>query len=1237
MTASVAPVGSSLEVYWHLTSLDASARLVAAQQLATTVEASVAAHTASVSDSDKTEKTESDSIVVQLQHLFGDDAAYALKRLVRGLASSRDGARLGFTLALAQVLHVLALPEGTGSAMSLDDAVALIDHLNPVLGAGKGQEERESYFANIFGMHAIVQSGLVTASQTTPSQISRLVKSLLTCANAKSYLSLACYNVLLQIAVIGVEAKSEWLESVITDVAAAGMGVEGVWFAIALQETMRTQGFKFDWKTVFKGTWDKPNSILHIAHKTRLVNVLKETTTTSPKLHPIFPVIISHIFESSNPTLTLQDFWTHMIDEPLFNSTHDRKFIGFLVFQKCLEAASASTSKHDVGVLFSKSFLRCLINSLGKGDDAVLFKIAKATAKQISTISSSSREIGLQVVFQLIGKHGHQRFDSITHTKTVESIVGSLNEAEVESYVKYLTDMVIHGGAEGLNKEEAATVKSMASTRMWALDQLHSLLKAPKIPKSEGWIQKVLRFLCVHSLFVVEKSGGTVQAIEGGDLGSSVREYCRGRFFAGLAEVNGISLMGPNDKKLPAGVMLNGEYWAHDLIQFILELDGTGLGAKKNSNGNAPTVRAVHSLEARSLEARNMAVKEIASFRTHVLALQKAKDARPAVAAASPAKSAVTVTDETANLIAQYKSFELLFLHVLLQVYTEPVDAVNILNELKSCSDLVFTDNQPPVSATPTTPTAAGSKKRKAEAVKEVEENEDEQHNPIDVIVDILLSFLAKPSALFRGVVENVFRVFCPVMTASGLELIFDILKAKSGVAGAQELFEQEGENDDDDGDDDVEEIDGANGEDDDEDSDEDESSEDSESDQEEDEEEVDAFRNKLTAALGGMIVDGAAEEDETEPAATEDADDALGDDDMEAFDDKLAEIFRERKKLKVEKRDTKQQVLHFKLRAVDLLEIFIKKQPTNPLVLHLLVPSLQIILESGDGEDSRELYAKMTHLVKTKLATIREYPRLESVEQGCLLLKEIHELAATKAPSMPFVSLASSLSLVVVRAIAHAFPDAVVATHRSVAPAVSVTSTPKQKSKKQKKAAEKEEAPVKTVGASPVAEVYCETVKEFLSKKKSKLQPSLFLDLCNRHAAIGLQVLPAIALAISAGEVEKGFKVIQGFNIMAACLQKLPVKETAAHEETLSQFQTAFCAALISVTKVNEEKGVTIGRIRELNKPVVAIAKRLKKSHTDDPSSSGAALFAETRKAIESGANSPEELAALGGILAAL
>jgi DNA polymerase phi len=65
---------------------------------------------------------------------------------------------------------------------------------------------------------------------------------------------------------------------------------------------------------------------------------------------------------------------------------------------------------------------------------------------------------------------------------------------------------------------------------------------------------------------------------------------------------------------------------------------------------------------------------------------------------------------------------------------------------------------------------------------KNNEENTKKNHNPVDVIVDVLLGFLAKPSAFLHNMAEQAFKVFCDSITKSSLDLILDVCIKLSSV-----------------------------------------------------------------------------------------------------------------------------------------------------------------------------------------------------------------------------------------------------------------------------------------------------------------------------------------------------------------------------------------------------------------------------------------------------------------------
>lgn len=50
---------------------------------------------------------------------------------------------------------------------------------------------------------------------------------------------------------------------------------------------------------------------------------------------------------------------------------------------------------------------------------------------------------------------------------------------------------------------DAANVDSL---RTWGFDQLLLLVRNHSVPKEEAWIARVLEFLLMHGLFIVEKS-----------------------------------------------------------------------------------------------------------------------------------------------------------------------------------------------------------------------------------------------------------------------------------------------------------------------------------------------------------------------------------------------------------------------------------------------------------------------------------------------------------------------------------------------------------------------------------------------------------------------------------------------------------------------------------------------------------------------------------------------------------
>ena len=160
------------------------------------------------------------------------------------------------------------------------------------------------------------------------------------------------------------------------------------------------------------------------------------------------------------------------------------------------------------------------------------------------------------------------------------------------------------------------------------------------------------------------------------------------------------------------------------------------------------------------------------------------------------------------------------------------------------------------------------------------------------------------------------------------------------------------------------------------------------------DNEELAAFNAKLAEALGSQ-----KSREEGSDASDSDESSGMNDEQMEALEPKLAQVFRERKKVtrkKVEEKGAKETVVHFKLRVLDLVEVYIKQQYTNYLATDLIIPLLVSIRRTK----SKDVSTRACTLIKDYLSKYRPKDKLNvndgpsALNRLATLLDQIHELA---------------------------------------------------------------------------------------------------------------------------------------------------------------------------------------------------------------------------------------------------
>jgi DNA polymerase phi len=107
----------------------------------------------------------------------GADTEYTLKRLVKGLGSSRESARHGFVTCLSELLITVDIQIGS--------TLTLIDENTKITGSLKGAEERDFMFGKLFGYLSLIRSGKL---ENDSENVLIIVDKLLELHNRKGWL-----------------------------------------------------------------------------------------------------------------------------------------------------------------------------------------------------------------------------------------------------------------------------------------------------------------------------------------------------------------------------------------------------------------------------------------------------------------------------------------------------------------------------------------------------------------------------------------------------------------------------------------------------------------------------------------------------------------------------------------------------------------------------------------------------------------------------------------------------------------------------------------------------------------------------------------------------------------------------------------------------------------------------------------------------------------------------------------
>ncbi|KAI1302778.1 DNA polymerase phi-domain-containing protein [Xylaria venustula] len=862
------------------------------------------------------------------------------KRLFRGLASSRNASRLGFSLALTEILRQLFGPSELAKTkfpgLTFDKVLKVLVEATAIGGNVPGQEERDYFFGRLFGLQCFVEAKILFADSTRWPKVLDL---LLEIAQKKVWIRSHCGWVIVECLP---QMGQEQAEAALQGFSDMGLGKTAEGVGIWLRARSCYPKIKVPPKP-----WVDPLSPAALSEVARVLkdNIandngedaaalkLKQSNWTA-QLHFVWDLILATLLESNTEEkMNLKEqvklFWTTVIDDGLFskNASDGQKFRGFMIFQKYIHGL-ASADKSLVKELFTRNLMKCLINQAAK-EDRYLHRAALKTLQSIEKVVEAHPDLLLPVLKELIGKFGLYDFDQRTTSKTIESLLQWVTPANSKKVLKLLREPVsnLKSAPEDAEKLRQAYADYVFKMTIQAKVSDTDSIDADSKSALEIGIKELAS--CAYS----SEEEFTPP------LSEKTRDVFRNRLASAFSKVT------------------------------------------KQQNNTAYLCDAVRSVKPTAVAMSDEIEDERKGALKAMTKLLK-----------SPSKSG----DRSNNLSS---GLALLYATTLLQMYNGTPDALDILQDLKACSEKV--------------------KSKEAGAS--------------ELLVEILLALVSRQSPMMRQISEQVFDVFTSEISPEALQLLTENLLAEENERGYQAIFENNadaemadaGESDagSENGDADEDEISEIgsdvefvtlNGADITSDGDVDE--EESQNEEEKDDENEEAEAAELAAlddALEKVLKSHRLDKDRDAESSDDDSD--MTDSEMMALDEKLADVFKhqvKKTKRKNEKKDAKETVVHFKHRVLDLLNIYVKQEASNVLAFKLLLPLLELVRTTTTKPLSNKAMNILVDFSKASKKTRNKDTPIDTEAQIDLLTAIQEE--ASKDMSHAFGKAASTASLLV-------------------------------------------------------------------------------------------------------------------------------------------------------------------------------------------------------------------------------
>ncbi|XP_078335491.1 myb-binding protein 1A-like protein [Crassostrea virginica] len=991
---------------------------------------------------------------------ISDELQYSINRLVKGLASSRQSARHGFSVALCQILRNFP---GIDVDMILG---AVAEHLKFTQKESRS-EQGNILLGKVLAYMTLVQSGRITSA--TQEHVQKIVQSLVQVCQKRTFLKqISTYAISLIVSQVNTEIfkSAVWseIEAELTQ-GWAGCSPDTLMLLLACQKYHP----KIMDKTFLKTYWGS-TKVFCAENLKHIWSVVKLSVDYFPVIHLINDQIIQQLTTSK---LSFMEFWTEGRDVLFGKEHHSSVNVGLYLMTKMLPHLKTS---EEIECLLTASVVKVLVKIID-GKQKKKNPVYESASQFINGLvtyvkSSENAENSIKVLHCF---YETQCPKGASLTKSLETIIQSLSAVAAKQYGENLMKVFKKYIKEP--RENMVGIQHVAT-------QVRILVTLPSTSADHTWQLRLLQFLGLHSFWTVIAKSTEIPHCSycTNPMEDKLRRPLQDNFFKALS-----NLLIYNTEKSKTSSLDAFLDTVCQLCKYFQDL--------------------IEAIEVVSL-VMDFTDDEREQWLKTVVCLMGMQG-----------KSA-TKSPERSDL---YRAFVLLFVFHAVHLFTSKENAVSALQDIHVCYNKAV-------------------KHKRRSTVKSAKAEPEW----IEVVTELLLSMMSQGSNFARLAAKTTFSCLTDHVTPDSLGLITDVLKLEKGDENAPISFEDEDMMEDVS---DMEDVEEENGilEEEEEKSDEESGSE-AESDEEDEEEEGEVdeeFRNAVKSALGDAV-DKSDSEDESEPD--------LDDDAMFKFDEALVQVFKNMRKTKeAEAKENKKQLLAFKSRVLDLVEILVKSQPPADLTLDLIFPLLELLSSTEKHKEGPELdlgkrAGNMFRLLYKK-AKIHGNVAV-SRDRYLQALKNAIQFS-TKVTSKQIVNDVSDACMLVIRLLMNLDIG-------SLGPSPMKTRSGKvQKEKKEER--EKDQDSVHQI----VIDILQSNLKDFLQKKKQKLHTEFFYHMFSKFPVLFWPITETLLVTIQDDQA-KVFMKTQACYLLSGMLNR--DVEKSLGDEAWNEFSLSLVAGIARI-----------------------------------------------------------------------